>query len=433
MGLLPCVLRSVTSFLHLDEEATVAAASGDGGDNNGVVTIEMTTASSSSSSSSSTSSGSLKNSRADLLEYVDSLLWTESVFGLTMNLISLTTALPALTDNGVISSIASLLGNKPKKIESYIKRFSGSDVTTKDVEHVGTVRVHIDSLIVQILDTAITNHSGAFVAFKERGGAESALVRLTDELEMLACPTFGSLSSLRSAGQSSEAMEVTGSSSGTLNSSVPSSDDGAVAEKAAVEGEEAPSSSAVLTMTSSEAMAALLEGKRWKLSILPVANKVLLHQLLALVISWVQDTQQDSGDHLHGQLLKGALFARIFGVLFSNVTILSSALISPTVALIADIINNDPAPPGLLGHMLSSGIVELALRACLNTSLEFNADLLMSLSSLISACCLTQEGIDIVKDINPFPHLFSLLLDEKYYYPYSKMFMTDLPNNFGSR
>jgi translation initiation factor 2 beta subunit (eIF-2beta)/eIF-5 len=420
MGLLPCVLRSVTSFLHLDEEAAVAS-SGDGADGTGVVIEAM---SASSSSSSSFSSGALKNSRADLLEYVDSLLWTESVFGLTMNLISLTTALPALTDNGVISSIASLLGNKPKKTESYLKRFSGSDVTMKDIEHVGIVRVHIDSLVVQILDTAITNHSGAFVAFKERGGAESALVRLTDELEMLSCPSFGSMTSLKSAGQSTEAMEVADSCL-----SVPS--DGAEGEK---EGEEAPSSSsAVLTMTSSEAMAALLEGKRWKLSILPAANKVLLHQLLALVISWVQDTQQDSGDHLHGQLLKGALFARIFGVIFSNVTILSSALISPTVALIADIINNDPAPPGLLGHMLSSGIVDLALRACLNTSLEFNSDLLMSLSSLISACCLTQEGIDIVKDINPFPHLFSLLLDEKYYYPYSKMFMTDLPNNFGSR
>ena len=166
---------------------------------------------------------------------------------------------------------------------------------------------------------------------------------------------------------------------------------------------------------------------------MPAASKVLLHQLISLVISWVQDTQQDSGDHLHGQLLKGPIFARIFGVLFNNVTILSNALISPTVALIADIVNNDPAPPGLLSHMLTSGIIELAMRSCLDPELEYSCDLLMSISSLISACCLTQEGLDLVKEINPFNHLFSLLLDEKYYYPYSKMFMSDLPNNFGGR
>ena len=119
-------------------------------------------------------------------------------------------------------------------------------------------------------------------------------------------------------------------------------------------------------------------------------------------------------------------------MLFKNVTVLSSVLISPAVALIADIINNDPAPPGLLTHMLSGGIMELSIRACINPNLVYGADLLMSISSLISACCLTQEGIDLVKSINPFSHLFSLLLDEKYYYPYSKTFMTDLPNNFGS-
>ena len=300
MGLLPCVLRSVTSFLHLDEEATAAtmseteSGSGGGGVDTGVVTVEMTTACSSSSASASASSSTdtSKCSAADLSEYVESLLWTESVFGLTMALISVTTALPALTDNGVISSIASLLGNKPKKSGAYLTRFSGSDVTEKDIEHAGIVRVHIDSLVVQILDTAITNHSGAFVAFKERGGAESALVRLTDELEMLSSPSFGSSDSLKSGGQSAEALETVQSSAGLAqNSSALPSDEAGMAEKAVGEGEEAPpSGSAVLTMTSSEAMAALLEGKKWKLSTLPAANKVLLHQLLALVISWVQSS-----------------------------------------------------------------------------------------------------------------------------------------------
>lgn len=56
----------------------------------------------------------------------------------------------------------------------------------------------------------------------------------------------------------------------------------------------------------------------------------------------------------------------------------------------------------------------------------------MSLTSLISGCCLTSEGIELIKQVDPFPHMFSLLLDKKYYYPFSKTFMTDLPNTFGS-
>ena len=177
----------------------------------------------------------------------------------------------------------------------------------------------------------------------------------------------------------------------------------------------------------------MTEGQGWRIRSVPPASTVLIHQLLSLIISWVQDTQQDSGDHLHGQLLKGPLFARIFGVLFSNAAVLSSALMSQTVVLLSDIINNDPAPPGMLGHMLSSGIADLALRSCLDPLLLYSSDLLMAVSSLASACCLMQEGIDMVIRINPFNHLFSLLLDEKYYYPYSKVFMTEVPNNFGSR
>lgn len=447
MGLLPCVLRSVTSFLQLEEAAAYKNEPDTTGNGLSAVSDGSSSSPSSSASSASSVSGVLvsdavKGSKADLADYTECLLWTESVLGLTMALISVTPALPALTDNGVISAIASLLSNKPQRDSVFATRFSGDGVSLRDLERVGTIRVHIDCLVVQILDTSITNHSGAFVAFKEQGGAEAALVRLLDELQMLSTRQLAPVNSSNQVEMiENGAMEIVEPIE-NAEPCVPSQENVLKADKdlfdvsdAVVKDDEEVLSptSAVLTMTSSEAVAAVIEGQKCKITRLPPASKVLLHQLISLVISWVQDTQQDSGDHLHGQLLKGPIFARIFGVLFSNVTILSNSLISPTVALIADIVNNDPAPPGLLSHMLTSGIIELAMRSCLDTALEYSCDLLMSISSLISACCLTQEGLELVKEINPFNHLFSLLLDEKYYYPYSKMFMSDLPNNFGGR
>ena len=453
MGLLPCLLRSVTSSLllvdnldasNLDKETRKKVIS-PFSINSELYMINETIGVDTSSE------------LDEFKEYIESLLWTESILGLTMALISVTTALPALTDNGVISSIAAVLSHKPVKPNKYL---TNQLINTVEKDRAIIIRLHIDSLVVQILDTAITNHSGSFVAFKDQGGAEAALMRLLDELEMLSSKesdiTISDSINASITVSTTFAMDVTDDCTGkaeilqnqekgeeelVVESIVIVNDENKTTQDCTeneiinmeIEKElvETPSP-AVLNISSLEAMAAVTEGGKITILTLPPANKVLLHQLISLIISWVQDTQQDSGDHLHGQLLKGTLFAQIFGVLFKNVTVLSSALISPAVALIADIINNDPAPPGLLTHMLSGGIMELSIRACLDPTLVYGADLLMSISSLISACCLTQEGIDLVKSINPFSHLFSLLLDEKYYYPYSKTFMTDLPSNFGS-
>ena len=459
MGLLPCILRSLTSSLLLEDvivngriNLDIAAVSSD-------VVVEMDVEGMEIETETETGGISPELELKNFNQYMELLLWTESVLGLTMALISVTTALPALTDNGVISSIATVLSHKPLRTN---KHPLNSLIDAVERDRITIIRLHIDSLVVQILDTAITNHSGSFVAFKDQGGAEAALLRLLDELEILSsersdsptsCSASASTSSssvnlsvilsatvgmeigLESIGEREkeeegrDEIEIIVRKDGEINDVDSSKENGAVEIQ---QVETASASPAILNISSLEAMAAVSEGGKSKILSLPPGNKVLLHQLISLIISWVQDTQQDSSDHLHGQLLKGSLFAQIFGVLFNNVTILSSALISPAVALIADIINNDPAPPGLLSHMLSSGVIELSLRACLDPTLVFNNDLLMSISSLISACCLTQEGIDLVKSINPFPHLFSLLLDEKYYYPHSKTFMTDLPNNFGS-
>ena len=100
-------------------------------------------------------------------------------------------------------------------------------------------------------------------------------------------------------------------------------------------------------------------------------------------------------------------------------------IVGPALSLIADMVNHDPAPPGLLLHTIGSGVAEMALHACQAPGLHFTADLLHSVSSLVSALCLTSDGVDLLKRVNPFPHLFSLMLDGRYYHPYSKVFTPD--------
>lgn len=186
------------------------------------------------------------------------------------------------------------------------------------------------------------------------------------------------------------------------------------------------------TILSSEANTGVNEGKKYIIKALPNENKVLIHQLLVLVISWAQDSQNDSSDNTHQVLIKGKTLGKILSIIFTNALLFDNIIIAPTISIISDIINNDPAPPNLLNHFLSMGILDYCIRQCMNTKLMYNTDLLMSLSSLISACCLTQDGINMIIQINPFPILFGLFLDKKYYYPYSRVFMTDLGSSFGS-
>jgi hypothetical protein len=227
--------------------------------------------------------------------------------------------------------------------------------------------------------------------FKEQGGAEAALLRLLSEIEILSTqcslPILTSSSSNQELQESeSEGIDIEGGVKGQEELSVLT--DSLV--------------TATLTLTSLEAVAAVQEGARWVMNSLPPANKVLLHQLIVLTISWVEFTQQDSGDHIHAQLLKGPSFARIFGVLFNNVNMMTAALISPALTMLADIIHNDPAPPGLLGHMVTMcyiiNAIYISLTNVVITMIEINflvfADVISNQPRMI--ICLIQDDLLIL-------------------------------------
>ena len=362
MGLLPCILRSLTSFLVSDE---------------GVEKEENSHSTVISSSSSTPSARGTKGNDSDKDavelglgspiivgdEYEEYMMWTEAVLGLLLALISLTTALPALTDNGIISSITSALGGHRQQQQQSQQHRQTASITTNYLEAAAlsnvsilpnrhshtiaqgrTTRTHIDSLIALILDTAISSHAAAFTVFKDQGGAEQCLHRTLDELTFLAGPATvvtetGIVTSSSSSSSSSDAMTVDGN-----------------------DDDRRTSDGFKLNLASSEAFAAASEGSKWHIASIPYPHKVLLNQLLCLNISWVQDSLQDGSDHFHAQLLKSPAFARLFGVVFANPATLTHIVVGQALSLIADSINSDPAPPALLLHTLSSGVAEMALQ-----------------------------------------------------------------------
>ena len=300
------------------------------------------------------------------------MLWTESVLGLLLALISLTTALPALTDNGIISSVAAVLGHKQKQQQTQQQQTAAitANHSTSSLPNIATspirlshtlqqnltTRTHIDSLVALILDTAISSHTAAFTVFKDQGGAEQCLHRTLDELTYLADPaTIVTETDIIAPSASSSASSSSSSSASSSSSSDAMAVDGNDDDRRTSDGFK-------MNLASSEALAAATAGSKWRIGNIPAPHKMLLNQLLCLNISWVQDSLQDGSDHFHAQLLKSPAFARLFGVVFANPVTLTHIVVGQALSLIADSINSDPAPPALLLHTLSSGVAEMALQ-----------------------------------------------------------------------
>lgn len=130
MGLLPCLLRSAVSFLSSLQHED-------------------------SSQGSSTQ-----------VDIHDRLLWTESILTLTLALISVSNALTALTENGFISLLLSIVKINPWKSRS-------------------TLQVFVEVLVIQILDLSLTGHPLALSMFEDLSGIDSILERLIQELTLL--------------------------------------------------------------------------------------------------------------------------------------------------------------------------------------------------------------------------------------------------------
>lgn len=136
MGLFPCLLRSATSFLVAIDNKLDALT-------NTVTTI----------------------AEIDDSEEVQSrLLWIEQVFLLLISLVTCSTALPTLTENGLISSILIMMDRS-------------------DLRKRSDNLIFIEILTLEILECSVSNHTPAMNAFKDKCGLEIITNRLLRELQ----------------------------------------------------------------------------------------------------------------------------------------------------------------------------------------------------------------------------------------------------------
>ena len=110
----------------------------------------------------------------------EKLIWIEHVLLLALSLMHSSTALHALTDNGFISLMISVLREPPMP--------NGCNT-----------RTYIETLLAQCLDAAISNHSQALLIFKDAYGADVILGRVILELEEFGLKVNGGTEGLSSS------------------------------------------------------------------------------------------------------------------------------------------------------------------------------------------------------------------------------------------
>lgn len=105
-----------------------------------------------------------------------------------------------------------------------------------------------------------------------------------------------------------------------------------------------------------------------------------------------------------------------------------------SLSTIAEAINRDPSTPGVLNHFLSNGLIHAAWGMISNPALQFEEDLIKNVLLMLSALCITDEGLELVQLVNPFPVIFNLFHQNIYSTDCDKNFLNDdLPTEIGKR
>jgi hypothetical protein len=350
MGLLPCSLRQVSSSLISI---------------NSTNSLNMTPA--------------LVSEAAVLAE------WLENLLMLTTALVNMTSSLPVLTDNGFIQCLLSLVMKKP-----FCDRSSN--------------RLHLDTLVLQVLDSAIGNHIQTLATFKELNGIERVLERLYFEMDSL-CGIYH---------------DTAESSSGMPSKSVSSF----IAKKSSQETKANDIENAILNPM--PLAQALEDGKKTTINNIRHSHRLLIHHLISIMASYFHDDRKEGAEHRQVQIVKSSAFAKIITRIFANAKEMTSLILAPALSLMNDICNNDVAPPGVVTHFYSTGISLMAITATLHDNVTFDSDLLLSLTNFISSIALTQDGLNLIKQLNPFNGIFKLFFMSQHYTVKSGMFGGDL-------
>ena len=371
MGLLPCLLRSATSFMQL--MATFS-------DSNSLTSLSslkplphlLRWSKNSESVNEKRSGENIHNPLCDheqlgvsvmkdkkaCLEY---LSWIEQVLMLTMSLITVTNALPALAENGLVALLISVVKLPPVSIPS----------STEDslLWQVSLRRAYVTALLIQLLEQTVGSHTASMTMFNEVKGFQYSLNRLADELDELDIASHlktlreteserVSPSTSRSNGiemmevvveeevskliedaelNSVESRQRTGSNS--FDAAIPRPED-----KTGGSDEVNGQQQLVVTLKKPQDISA--------------ASTIMIHSLFALCTFFLQQSTQ-------GKILREKLFSNILTKVFSNMGVLSPSISASCFILFSDVINNDPS---LLSHFIGNGVAE----SCVHASIAFN-------------------------------------------------------------
>jgi hypothetical protein len=322
----------------------------------------------------------------DKVACLDRLAWIEHVLMLTMSLITVTNALPALAENGLVSLLVSVLKLPPVPVPA-----PSEDPLSRQL---ALRRTYVTGLLTQLLEQAIGSHGPSMTMFSEGKGFECALHRLADELDELDMTSY--LRSLKTTDmyttkrvslipeESEEVIQVDeeedegeeDASRLARSLSVTTRDDSLTSPAAAkaaaahtggrdeeTEGSP-PSGGLVVSIRRPEDVSA--------------ASTIMLHSLLTLCTYFLQQSTQ-------GKILREKLFSGLLLKIFSNMRALHPAISASSFILFSDVINNDPS---ILSHLIGNGVAESCLNACiLHKTVRFCVCLL-SYFILIVTCLL---------------------------------------------
>lgn len=319
MGLFPCLLRSTSQFMI--------------------------------------SAGSSELAVVDEAGMAEKLLWCEHVFILLLALVNSTAAMQALTENGLVPSILSILKN-PSELED--------DLPDKTAMRL-PIFIYVEILATEVLESVVSNHPPAQTVFKELHGAEVALSRLSYEVSR-------EVQQARTA----ENYHITNH------------------------------------------------------------NNIMIQELFSILQSFNQDSSHDPSSYAdnraNGQMLyRNVDLNKSLHDIFTHPSLFTAAIISPAITLMQEIINSDPSPPTIQTHFVSSGLVNKALK--IFDSLRdggLDSDIVMAMLGLTSAVALTEEGLNLLKVVNPFQYIFEMFHRPEYVHPQSRTLNTDLPSMIGN-
>jgi hypothetical protein len=203
------------------------------------------------------------------------LAWIEQILTLTEALVNSPSGsvLPALTDNGFLTSVLTIL-KVPRR-----GRFDHQ-------------RAYIDSIIVSILDRAVSSTPGTLNVFSQQKGAHVCVGRILWELEWLHAQGGSGDAPVPIQGRLSNATPRNPKKSSTSSSSSSSAAAAAAVAETPVSGKGGKSIGQITTV-------------HWM-------SQVLIHQLLMLFRNYKLDSQDDADSETCVKLLKGELMFTIF-------------------------------------------------------------------------------------------------------------------------